>query len=269
MSDTYTNPLRQGLAGGMQLGLGIMYPGSGVIERIGPDWDWIWIDGQHGELGYNDVLAAVRACNLVRRPAVVRVPGHDAGQIGLALDTAAEAVMVPMIDDAEQARQAVKAAKFPPLGDRSYGARRPIDLRGRAYSNPDQDPPLLVCQIETPTALANVAEIAAVDGVDVLFFGPDDISLRHGLAMDQPRPQGYFDEALRLVAASAKACGKIAGGVFPTPEALAVAVELDYRLAVGSADVALLAAGSSAKAQSMRQTLAETQNGSTSAESVY
>ena len=269
MSATYTNPLGQALADGVQLGLGVMYPSSGVIERIGPDWDWIWVDGQHGEFGYNDVLAAVRACNLVRRPAVMRVPGHDAGMIGLALDTAADAVMVPMVDDAAQARQAVKAAKFPPLGDRSYGGRRPIDFHGRAYSNPDHDQPLLICQIETPTAVENVAAIAAVDGVDVLFFGPDDIAMRRGMAMDEPRPEGCFDDALRQVADSARACGKVAGGVFPTPEALTQAVAMGYRLAVATADVPLLAMGSSAKAQVMRAALEAAQDGPASSESVY
>ena len=269
MGESYRNPLRQALAGGMQLGLGIMYPASGVIERIGPDWDWLWIDGQHGELSYHDVLAAVRACNLARRPAVVRVPGHDAGMIGLALDTAAEAVMVPMIDDADQARQAVEAAKFPPLGERSYGGRRPVDLHGRGYANPDRDQPVLICQIETSTALANAAAIAAVDGVDVLFFSPDDISMRQGLAMDQPRPKGYFDAALRNIADSAKARGKIAGGVFATPEALTLAAKLDYRLVATSADVSLLVDGSSAKAQLMRQALATPQDASASVEGVY
>ncbi|UCD29425.1 MAG: aldolase, partial [Planctomycetota bacterium] len=102
---------RELLAGGPQLGLDIMYPAPGIIERIGPDWDWVWIDGQHGELDERDVLEAVRACNLIGRPAVVRVPGHDMGVIGKALDTAAEGIMVPLINDANQARAAVEAAK--------------------------------------------------------------------------------------------------------------------------------------------------------------
>ena len=87
MSEAYTNPLRQALADGVQLGLGVMYPSSGVIERIGPDWDWIWIDGQHGEFGYNDVLAAVRACNLVRRPAVVGVLASESVSLATIVDT--------------------------------------------------------------------------------------------------------------------------------------------------------------------------------------
>ena len=251
------NPLARSLRQGLQMGLAITYPASGIIERIGPDWDWLWIDGQHGELGYSDILAAVRACNLIQRPAVVRVPGHDPGAIGIALDTGADAVMVPTVDDVEQARRVVQAAKFPPLGNRSYGGRRPIDLHGRAYSNADHEQPLLLCQIETLTGLENVESIAAVDGVDVLFFGPDDISMRQGLPMHEPRPEGHFDDALKKVASAARACGKIAASVFPNPKAMQQAVAMGFRLAVGGSDVSLLAGGSSAKADLMRKALAD------------
>ena len=237
------------------LGLCIMYPAPGIIERIGPDWDWIWIDGQHGELGYNDTLAAVRACNLIRRPAIVRVPGHDPGAIGKALDMAADGVMVPMVDDPEQARQVVQAAKFPPLGARSYGGRRPIDLTDRGYANQGRAQPLLICQIETPLALENADAIAGVEGVDVILFGADDLCLRSGLPMDKTPPEGCCDDARRTVAEAAGTHGKIAGGVFPSVAALRSAVKLGYRLIVGCADVGLLAAGSEDAVRPLRDCL--------------
>ncbi len=251
------NPFNETLKNSPQLGFCMMYPASGIIERVGPDWDWIWVDGQHGQMGYSDILAAVRACNLVRRPAVVRVPGHEAGTIGLALDTAAEGIMVPMVDTVEQARTIVLAAKFPPLGSRSYGGRRPIDLYGRNYAHADQPQPVLVCQIETEEGLKNSAKIAAVKGVDAIFFGPDDTALRKGLPMDQPRPAGYFDKALKTVARAAADHGKIAGGVFTTPEALNQAVEIGFRLIVACGDVGLLAGGSKTAAKSLRTALTE------------
>ena len=234
-------------------GIGIMYPSPGIIERIGPDWDWVWIDGQHGNLGYHDIEAAVRACNLVSRPAVVRVPGSDAGVIGKALDTSADAVMVPMINTVEEARTAVSASKFPPLGSRSYGGRRVIDLDGRSYANRESVQPLLICQIETGEGLRNVKAIADIEGVDALFFGPDDMSLEAGLPMEKPRPEHYFSEALRKVAGAAAASKKIAGGVFTAPDAIREAVDLGYRLIVSSADVALLANGSKDKIREVRQ----------------
>jgi 4-hydroxy-2-oxoheptanedioate aldolase len=166
--------------------------------------------------------------------------------------------MVPMVDDADQAREIVRAAKFPPLGARSYGGRRPIDMLGRGYANPDREQPLLVCQIETPAGLENADAIASVEGVDALFFGPDDMALRLGLPMDAPRPQGCFDDALRRVAEAAGSQGKIAGAVFVNPGELQQGVQLGYRLVVSSADVILLAGGSQQQAQVMRECLAET-----------
>jgi 4-hydroxy-2-oxoheptanedioate aldolase len=251
------NPFNESLNKSPQLGFCLMYPAPGIIERVGPDWDWIWVDGQHGQLEYCDILAAVRACNLIRRPAVVRVPGHEAGTIGKVLDTAADALMVPMVDTVEQARTIVQAAKFPPLGSRSYGGRRPIDLFGRNYAHADQPQPLLICQIETEEGLKNSAKIAAVKGVDAIFFGPDDTALRKGLPMDQPRPTGYFDKALKTVARAAADHGKIAGGVFTTPEALNQAAEIGFRLIVACGDVGLLAGGSKSAAKSLRTVLTE------------
>jgi len=107
---------KQTLSQKPQLGLCIMYPAAGVIENIGSDWDWIWIDGQHGQLDYRTQLEMVRVCNLIGRPAVVRVPGHDPGMISLALDMNPDGLMVPMVDTPDQARQIIKAATFAPRG---------------------------------------------------------------------------------------------------------------------------------------------------------
>ena len=163
-----------------QLGLNVSYPAAGVVERIGPDWDWIWLDGQHGQIGYGEMLQLVRACDLIQRPAFVRVPGHEAGPIGLRLDMGATGIIVPCVDTPEQAQALVDAAKFPPLGERSFGGRRPIDFNGRTYSNTANEHTILVVQIETLQAIDNAEKIAVILGVDALFFGPDDVMLRRG-----------------------------------------------------------------------------------------
>ena len=261
MIDKNKKSFRTLLAEGPQLGLGHMYPAAGIVERIGRDWDWIWIDGQHGQLGYSDIVAAVRASDVIGRPSVVRVPGLEYGAIGRALDTATDGVMIPMVEDADQAREAARAAKFPPLGERSYGGRRPVDLYGRGYANADREQPLLICQIESDAGLRNVAAIAAVEGVDALFFGPDDMALRAGLPMDQPRPEGYFTDALKAVAEAAASHGKLAGAVFPTPAAASEGIQLGYRMLVCTGDVPLLAVGSNEKAQAFRQCLPESGDG--------
>jgi len=240
-----------------QLGFSSMYASPGIIERIGQDWDWCMIDGQHGEWGTHDIAMAVRACDLAGIFSLVRVPGQEQGIIGKMLDTACHAVMVPMVENREQARAVVEVARFAPLGHRSYGGRRPIDLYGRSYSHADRPQPLVVCQIESIAALEQAEAIAATDGVDALFFGPDDVALARGMPMDQQRPEGCFNSELAVVAQAARRHGKIAGGVFPSAAACKQAFALGYRLIVCTGDVSLLSANSQAAARSCRTERAE------------
>ena len=234
------------------IGFCLMYPAAGILEGIGRDWDWIWIDGQHGELDYRDILEAIRVCNLINRPCVVRVPDHSAGNIGKYMDAGADGVMVPMVNSAEQAKSIVRAAKFPPLGIRSYGGRRPIDMFGREYANSDRAQPMLICQIETHEGFENAEEIISVDGVDMIFFGPDDMAMQDGLEMHKPRPRGYFDEKIEAIGRLAKKYNKFAGSVFVQPDAVKRAIEIGYRLIVSAADITLLAPSSKKLTQEIR-----------------
>ncbi len=203
---------------------------------------------------------------------MVRVPGQETGPIGKMLDTAIDALMVPMVEDVAQAEKLVQAVKFPPLGKRSYGARRTIDLFGRTYAHDGKPQPLLVCQIENEQGLKNVDAIATVEGVDALFFGADDMAVGQGLPMDKPRPDGYFDEALAKVAQAAKANGKIAGGVFADAQGMTQAIEMGYTLNVATAEVGLLANGSKDVAGKMRQcpgTVQKKNNGNGMEQGIY
>jgi len=243
-------------SGTPQLGLCIMYPSPGVVERIGADWDWVWIDGQHGQLGYSDVLGIVRACDLVGRPAFVRVPGHEFGPIGLALDTGAAGLIVPVVDTPEQAQQVVNAAKFPPLGKRSYGARRPIDRQGRLYADTANEEVLLLAQIESPEAIDNAEAIAATPGVDALFLGPDDIMLRRGYPMTAPRSKETLGADMEAVVAACRKHGKFAVTVGFGPEMLGLCVETGFHMVVAGGDVPFLANGSKQASDEARALLA-------------
>lgn len=242
-----------------QIGLCIMYPSPGVVERIGGDWDWIWLDGQHGQLaGYREMLDAVRSCDVIRRPAFVRVPSVEGGWIGLALDMGAAAVIVPQVENAEMARAAVRGAKFPPLGERSYGGRRPIDRGGRLYSDEANSATKLVCQIESPTALRNAEEIAAVPGVDALFLGPDDLLLREGVGMNVPRTQELLGDTMKIVAGACRKHGKTAFTVAVAPDMIAFAVSCGFQYIVVGGDVPFLANGSQTAAAAARKAIGET-----------
>ena len=230
--------------GAPQAGLVVMYPSPGVVERIGPDWDWVWIDGQHGELGYAELIALVRACDFVQRPAFVRVPGHEAGPIGQALDMGATGVIVPCVDTPEQAKSLVAAAKLPPLGGRSYGGRRPIDLHGRTYSDSANTDTLLVLQIETLLGIENVEAIAAVPGVDALFLGPDDILLRRGHRMDIPRTRDMLWSDMTAVTNACRKHGKVGVMVGMGPAMFTLSLEAGFQMIVAGGDVPFLATGS-------------------------
>lgn len=258
---------RPALASGTpQLGLCLMYPSPGVIERIGADWDWVWIDGQHGELGYPDVLAMVRACDLVGRPAFVRVPGHEFGPIGLALDTGAAGLIVPCVDTPEQAQTVVNAAKFPPLGKRSYGGRRPIDFNGRGYAATANEDVVLVAQIESPEAVENVDAIAATPGIDALFLGPDDIMLRRGYPLDQPRSKETLRPDMEAVAQACQKHGKFAVMVGMGAEMISFCAELGYNMIVAGGDVPFLANTSKQASGEARALLQEQPQGKLVAE---
>ena len=250
--------LRNMLARGKPLlGLSVMYPSAGALERIGPDWDWIWIDGQHGEMGHEQTLALVRACDLIQRPAVVRLPGHEFGPIGKALDMGASAVIVPGVDTPEQAKAVVDSAKFPPLGKRSYGGRRPIDFQGRGYSDSANADTLLIAQIESPQAIENVDAIAAIEGVDALFLGPDDLMLRRGYSMTETKSKQTLGKDMEAVMAACRKHGKVGVMVGVGEEMLRLCLSMGFAMVVSGSDVGFLAGGSKQAAGEARKVIGQ------------
>jgi len=242
-------------AGKVQIGLCSMFPMAGIIERIGKDWDFVWIDAQHGLYDYRDQVDAVRACEIAGTGSLVRVPWLEAGTIGKALDTACDGVIVPCVDSVEEARAAVDAAKFPPLGRRSYGARRQIDRQGRTYAETANHDQLLVVQIESPKSVEAAERIAAVPGVDALMIGPDDLLLRRGIDLNAPRSPDTLRSDLELIAQAAHAHGKLLIGLGSDEPMIQLLRELGYHMIISGGDVPFLANGSSAAASRARKAI--------------
>lgn len=242
-------------AGKVQFDLCSMYPAPGIIERIGRDWDFVWIDAQHGQQDYRDILDAIRACEIVGTGSLVRVPWLEAGAIGKALDAGCDGVIVPCVDSLEEAKAAIDAAKFPPHGRRSYGARRQIDLHGRTYADTANHDQLLVVQIESPAAVDIAEEIAALPGVDALMIGPDDLLLRRGISMSTPRSPDLLRSDMERIATAARNQGKSAIGLGFDEAMIGLNIELGYQLIVSGGDVPFLATSSSAAAARARKVL--------------
>lgn len=150
-----------------------------MIARAG--FDWLCFDLQHGLMTYSDLLRLVPAISGTKATPLVRVASNDAAEIGRALDLGAHGVIVPMINSAEEARQAAMACRYPPQGIRSCGPMRGAMLEGVEYLKTANAEIACVVMIETLAGLENVEEIAATEGVDAVFIGPMDLSYGLGL----------------------------------------------------------------------------------------
>ncbi len=249
------NKMKQRLKNNERLiGMCINYPAAGIIETVGSMWDFLWLDGQHGQISQDQMLSLVRTADLVGVDSLVRVPGREFGIVGPYADMAPSALMIPMINTAEDAAAVVDAMRFPPLGSRSFGGRRAIDTLSRQYYKEKE--PVLIAQIETPEALENIQAIANTDGIDVLMLGPDDFKITLGLPVDSPLLETpEISHALKKVAEVAVNAGKHAACIAPTPELLKYTLELGYSLFIGGGDVAFLREGATQRTEMMRQFL--------------
>jgi 4-hydroxy-2-oxoheptanedioate aldolase len=237
---------------GPLLGLGISYPSVGALERIGSDWDWIWIDAQHGDIDISEAAALIRSAELIDRPALVRIPAIEPAWVGKALDFGAAGVIVPMIESMQEARAMVRAAKFPPLGNRSFGGRRVIDRMGRGFYRTANTDTVLILQVESSNAVALAESFAALNGVDGLFPGPDDHAIRDGRDVDAPKGRDIIGDQTRSVAEACERHGKLSVGLAFTDAALEMSKEYRYRLVACGGDVAFLTSGSKNAAQKAR-----------------
>lgn len=206
--------------------------------------DWVLIDLEHGGGSESELAGQLLAADATGTPALVRVESPAYPRAGRVLDMGAEGVMFPRIDSAEQARAAVATLHYPPAGQRgvaTYNRAAGFGTRPEAIDGA-RELVLGVVQIESPAAVEAAEEIAALDGVDVLFIGPGDLSHALGIRgqLDDPR----FRAAVERVVAAAEGAGRAAGILTPGPEAVAAAAADGFRfIGVGSDSAALARAG--------------------------
>ena len=173
------------------------------------------LDVQHGLWDTTALIAGVSALHHANAAPVVRVPLDDFSFVSRALDFGAEAIIAPMINSAADARRFASVAKFPPLGERSWGPQRAMTLQGCTaatdYLREADEQTMTLAMIETATALNEVDDIAATDGIDALFVGPYDLStaLSAGRAQDVTAPE--VERAIDKICTAASKAGKIPG----------------------------------------------------------
>jgi 4-hydroxy-2-oxoheptanedioate aldolase len=148
-----------------------------LIEAIGvAGWDCILIDQQHGLGGHDAMIGCLTAAKAAGLPALVRIANNDPGLIGRALDAGAQGIVCPLINSAEDAERFVRAVKYPPLGTRSWGPyRAQLNIPGQ-YLAKANGWTIACAQIETKGALDELDDILNIEGVDMVCFGPNDLS---------------------------------------------------------------------------------------------
>lgn len=177
-------------------------------------FDCVTLDMQHGLHDPASVMRAIGAVALAGKPSLVRIPVGDFAMASRALDMGAGAVIAPMINSASDAKAFATAMKYPPIGERSWGAGRAMQLAGMddpaSYLHSANDKTLAFAMIETREAVAALGEILAVPGIDGIFVGPSDLSiaLSNGASVDPLREDNA--QAIGEILASVKAAGKLA-----------------------------------------------------------
>lgn len=199
-------------------------------------FDWVLLDQEHGPGDTWNLLHQLHALGAFNTLPVVRVPSHEPWLVKRALDLGAGGIMFPFVQSRQEAEQIVQSMHYSPVGTRGLAAGARCTGFGAHFAEYRQNSAaelLCIAQIETLTAVEATSAIAAVDGVDVLFVGPLDLSA------DMKTPTQFEDssfvEALSKVASSARAKGKVAGILVPNTKWARLVRSLGYTfIAVGS-----------------------------------
>ncbi len=189
-------------------------PSPAIVEMCAyAGFDFIILDNEHGSADFGTIEHMLRAARAAGIVPVVRCFEHDLPRV---LDMGASAVQVPMVESAAQARRLADLIHYPPLGRRGsafstraagYGA-----FGGAGHTQRSNEGIGFIAMIETPEAIAAAAEIAAVDGVDAVFIGPNDLAhaMGHGSDWNAEPVQRAIEQGLRAIAAAGKCAGIIA-----------------------------------------------------------
>ncbi len=213
-----------------------------MVSRCG--FDWLFLDGEHGSpttLEWQRLLMAIggRCASLLRVPVLGEAP------IKTALDLGVDGIIVPMVNSAQQAREAVAWSRYPPAGRRGIGLARAqgYGLEFADYMEHANERLAVVVQAEHIDAVDNIEEIAAVEGLDAVFVGPYDLSASLGKtgAVDDPEVVAAIDRVTRVCRAHGLALGYF--GV--SAESVLPYVERGFNLICAGTDAGFVTAGAS------------------------
>jgi 2-keto-3-deoxy-L-rhamnonate aldolase RhmA len=232
--------------------LGLASPiAAEICARAG--FDWVIVDLEHGSGTESDLLTSLLAIGTTGTAAMVRPQSAERLRIGRALDLGAHGMMIPRVDVAEQAREAISFMRYPPDGVRGLAlSTRGAGLGERAHADVRgiNDHLVGIIQIESASAVEHADEIAELDGADVLFVGPTDLS--HSLGVPGQFTSPVYLAAIDRVVSAANGAGKATGILLRDVSTLPRHLELGFRFIALGSDDAFVAQGARAMVQAAR-----------------
>ena len=257
MSITPNHTKRQLGAGRLALGMGVRNARTVDIAAVAKtcDYDWLFIDMEHSSMDV-DLAAQIAFASLaIGVTPIVRVPGKEHHHASRLLDTGAQGIVVPHVDTAAEAQRVVSHCKFPPVGHRSMaGAPPQMAFQARPALETARlvnEETLVIVMLETPAAIRNADSIAAVEGVDVLLIGTNDLCAE----MDIHGQFGHADvqTAYAAVIAACRKHGKFAGmgGVYEQT-LMQKYIGMGMQFILSGSDLSFVIAGATARAGFLR-----------------
>jgi 2-keto-3-deoxy-L-rhamnonate aldolase RhmA len=252
---TVASGYRARVLGGEWLAGSFINLGSSVTAEIAAmaGFDWLLLDHEHGPGSDETLLVQLQA--VARTPAtpIVRIAANETPRFKRVLDLGAAGVMVPYVNTADEARAAVAAVRYPPRGIRGvakFNRSAGFGVRWEDYYAHAHETLVTMAQIETPAAVENAEAIAAVDGIDVLFVGPLDLSTNLGAPSNLEDPT--YLKARARVAAAARAQGKAAGILALSPAQAKEARREGFTVVALGSDGSAVTAGLQANLAALR-----------------
>ena len=215
-------------------------------------WDSVTIDMQHGASDINDVVSLLQAIGASDATPLARVPWNDPAHIMRVLDAGAYGIICPMINTKAEAEALVRAGRYPPMGERSFGPFRAAHYGGADYWQHANEEVLLFAMVETREGVANLDDILSVKGLNGVYVGPSDLSLSMG---KQPTLGPTDKEVLGAIATIVKKTrerGLIAGVHTDGPETATKRFEEGFHMCTILNDVRLLAMGAQQMVREVR-----------------
>jgi 4-hydroxy-2-oxoheptanedioate aldolase len=217
----------------------------------GAGYDYVCVDMQHGLSDLDHVRTHLQAMARTPTIPVVRVPWNEPGIIGQVLDAGALGVIIPMVNSPDEARRAVAACRYAPVGARSFGPLTAGLRYGADYATSANQTVACIPMIETRHAVESIDDILAVDGIDAVYVGPADLSITYGLPPALDNAGEPFDGALATVVDACRRRG-IVPGIHASAALAAKRHASGFRMITVGFDAAPAMAGLRAEAKAAR-----------------